>query len=96
MLPKYFASILTFYLISPESRDFLGFYCRASIAYNIMLLTFISTPSFSSPFLEENAVGVRNDTFMYARNMNSQVSSFVFVIPLFDGLKMGKVLKSNT
>ena len=40
----------------------LGFYCRASIAYNIMLLTFILTPSFSSPILEENAVSVRNDT----------------------------------
>ena len=41
----------------------LGFYCRASIVYNIMLLTLILTPSFSSPILEENAVGVRNDTF---------------------------------
>ena len=27
-----------------------------------MLLTFILTPSFSSPILEENAVSVRNDT----------------------------------
>ena len=63
MLPKYFTLILTFYLISLESRDLLGFYCRTSIAYNIMLLTLILTPSFSSPILEENAVGVRNDTF---------------------------------
>ena len=62
MLPKYFRLILTFYLISPESRDLLGFYCRASIVYNIMLLTFILTLSFSSPILEENAVSVRNDT----------------------------------
>ena len=28
-----------------------------------MLLTLILTPSFSSYILEENAVGVRNDTF---------------------------------
>ena len=28
-----------------------------------MLLTFILTLSFSSPILEENAVGVRNDTY---------------------------------
>ena len=27
------------YFILPESRDLLGFYCRASIVYNIMLLT---------------------------------------------------------
>ena len=45
-------------MISPESRDLLGFYCRASIFYNIMLLT----PSFSSLILEENAVSMRNDT----------------------------------
>ena len=49
----------SFYLISPESRDLLGFYCRASIVYNIILLTLILTPSFSSPLLKENAVGVR-------------------------------------
>ena len=66
MLPNYFTLILTFYLISPASRDLLGFYCRASIVYNIMLLTFILTPSFSSPILEENAVSVRNDTCMAA------------------------------
>ena len=63
MLPKYFTSIWRFYLISPESRDLLGFYCRASIVYNIMLLTLTLTPSFSSPILEKNKVGVRNDTF---------------------------------
>ena len=28
-----------------------------------MLLTLILTPSFSSPILEEDTVGVRNDTF---------------------------------
>ena len=50
-------------VITPESRDLLGFYCRVSIVHNIMLLTLILTPSFSSPILEENAVGVRNDTF---------------------------------
>ena len=33
------------------------------MVYNIMLLTLILTPSFSSHILEENAVGVRNDTF---------------------------------
>ena len=33
------------------------------MVYNIILLTLILTPSFSSPILEENAVGVRNDTF---------------------------------
>ena len=43
MLPKYFTLILMFYLISPESRDLLGFYCRASIVYNIMLLTLTLT-----------------------------------------------------
>ena len=30
-----------------------------------MHLTLILTPSFSSPILEENAVGVRNDTFTF-------------------------------
>ena len=30
---------------------------------NIMFLMLILTPSFSSPILEENAIGVRNDTF---------------------------------
>ena len=65
MLLNYLTLISTFYLISPESRDLQGFYCRASIVYNIMLLTLILTPSFSSPilFLEENAASVRNDTF---------------------------------
>ena len=58
MLPKYFTWTFTF-LISPESRDLLGFYCRAFIVYNIMLLTLILTPSFSNPLLEENAVAVR-------------------------------------
>ena len=48
---------------NPESRDLLGFYCRASIVYNTMRLTLALTPSFSSPILEENPVGVRNDTF---------------------------------
>ena len=51
MLPKYFTLILTFYLISRESRGLLGFYCRAFIVHNIMLLTFILTPSFSSPVI---------------------------------------------
>ena len=58
MLPK--SHIEPFYLISLESRDLLGFYCGASIVYDIMLvLTLILTPSFSSPILEGNAVGVR-------------------------------------
>ena len=48
-----------FYLISPERRDLLGFYCSAFMVYNIMLLTLILTPGFSNPLLEENAVGVR-------------------------------------
>ena len=34
-----------------------------SLVYNIMLLTLILRPNFSSAILEENAVGVRNDTF---------------------------------
>ena len=55
MLPKYFTLILRFYLTSPESRDLLGFYCKASVVYDIVLLTFILTPSLSSPMLEENA-----------------------------------------
>ena len=33
------STIQFFHLISPESGDLLGFYCRASIVYNIMLLT---------------------------------------------------------
>ena len=37
MLLKYLTLIFTFYLISLESRDLLGFYCRASIVYDIML-----------------------------------------------------------
>ena len=32
------------------------------MVYNIMLLTFILKPSFSSPVSEENAVSVGNDT----------------------------------
>ena len=51
MLPKYLTLILTFYLISLESRDLLGFYCA--------LLTLISAPIFGSPILEENAVCLR-------------------------------------
>ena len=39
--------------------DLLGFYCRASMVYIIMLLTLILTPRFSSPLLEESAVGLR-------------------------------------
>ena len=62
MLPKYFTLTLKFYLILPESRNLLGFYCRACTVYNIMLLALILTPSFSSPILEENAVSVGNDT----------------------------------
>ena len=63
MLPKYFTLSSTFYLIPLESRDLLRFYCRASIVYNVMLLTLVLTPSFSSPISEENPVGARNDTF---------------------------------
>ena len=37
----------------------LGFYCRASIVYNIMRLALILILYFSSPLSEENAVGVR-------------------------------------
>ena len=50
MLPKYFTItlVLTFYLISPESRDLLGFIVKL-LVYNIMLLMFILTPGFSSP-----------------------------------------------
>ena len=62
MLPKphIFLLFQRFYLISLESRDLLGFYCIASIVYDIMLfLTLILTPSFSSPIFEGNAVGVR-------------------------------------
>ena len=32
------------FFISPESRDFLGLYCRAFIVYNIMPLTLILAP----------------------------------------------------
>ena len=60
MLTKYLTLILTFFFISLESRDLLGFYCIASIVYDITLfLPLILTPSFSSPVVEENAVGVR-------------------------------------
>ena len=60
MLLKYLTLIFTFLFDFTESRDLLGFYCRASIVYDIMLfLTLILTPNFSSPILEENAVGVR-------------------------------------
>ena len=58
MLPKYFTWTFMF-LISPESRDLLGFYCRASIVYNIMLLTLTLTPGFSSSLSEENTFGIR-------------------------------------
>ena len=46
-------------LILLERRDLLGFYCRASIVYSIMLLALILTPSFSSPLSKENVIGVR-------------------------------------
>ena len=59
MLPKPHIDFNVFYLISLESRDLLDFYCTASIVYDICFLTFIFTPSFSSPILEGNAVGVR-------------------------------------
>ena len=59
MLPKYFTFIFTFFSILPESGDLPGFYCRASIVYNIMLLSLILILNFSSPLSEENAVGVR-------------------------------------
>ena len=69
MLLKYF----TFYLISPESRDLQGFY----LVYSVMFLTLILTPSFNSPILEENAVGVRNDTFactaMFSQLLNQKI-----------------------
>ena len=45
------------YSILPESRDLLGFYCRASTIYNIMLLTLILILNFSCPLSKENAVG---------------------------------------
>ena len=68
MRPKYFMLILTFlYLISPESRDLLGFYCRASIVHSIMLLTLILTSSFSNPILEENPVGVRGSATLLSK-----------------------------
>ena len=35
---------LRFHLISPESRNLLGFYCRAPIVYDIMLLTWVLLP----------------------------------------------------
>ena len=57
MLPKYLHLFLRFYSILLESRDLLGFYCRASTVYNIMLLAL--TLNFSCPLSEENAVGVR-------------------------------------
>ena len=70
---------MDFYLISPESRDLLGFYCRAFIVYNIMLLTLILTASFSSPVLEDNAAGVRNYTFTSTATssqlLNQKISS---------------------
>ena len=71
MLPKYFTLILMFLYLFDFTWNLLGFYSRASIVYNIMLLTLILTPSFSSPILEENAVGVRNDSFYMYSNLFS-------------------------
>ena len=53
MLPKYFTLILTFYLISPESRNLLAFCCAASIVYNIMLLTLILNQVLAVLFSKE-------------------------------------------
>ena len=92
MLPKYFTLISTF-LFDCESRDLLGFYCRASIVYN-MLLFLILTPSCSSPISEENAVGMRNDTFTctaissqllhqkFQVNKSKSLSNFAFITVL--------------
>ena len=49
---------LRFYSILSESRDLLGFYCRDSTVYNIMLLALILILNFSCPLSKENAVGV--------------------------------------
>ena len=59
MLSKYFTLILTFIFDFTWQYILPGFYCGASIVYNIMLLALILTPSFSSSLSEENAVGVR-------------------------------------
>ena len=39
----FYIGFYVFWLMSPESRDLLDFYCRASITYNIILLTLIFT-----------------------------------------------------
>ena len=80
MLPKYFTLISTF-LISPEARDLLGFYCRAFLVYSIMLLTLILTPIFGSPILEENAVSVRNDTFTCTATSSQLLNQKIQVNP---------------
>ena len=38
-----------------------------------MLSTLVLTPSFSSPILEENAVGVRNDTLVLTPSFSSPI-----------------------
>ena len=52
----FYMDFYRFYLISTESKDLLGFYCRASIVYNVMLLTLIlrlsNSKIFERPFLE--------------------------------------------
>ena len=44
---------LRFYFILPESRDLLGFYCRASTVCNVMLLALILILNFSCPLSEK-------------------------------------------
>ena len=79
MLPKYFHLFLRFYSILLESRDLLGFYCRASTVYNITLLALILIIYFSSPLSEENAAGVRFQSRTEYKIMNVLVDLiFVF------------------
>ena len=55
MLPKYLTLILTFLFFSLESRDLLGFYCRASIRYYAFFNVDSSTKFWQSYFTRKRS-----------------------------------------
>ena len=54
----YIGLLKRLYLILPESRVLLGFYCRTSIVYNITLSILILTLRFSSHLSEEKQLAL--------------------------------------
>ena len=63
MLPKNFTLILTFLFDFTWKYRFAKFLLWSFYSLQYCAFMIFKTPSFSSPMLEENAAGVRNDTF---------------------------------